>query len=167
MKLIVDLSSHFKLSLGTEHIAVAYLDLALGKNEFPAEKYAVVAVTCLWVAAKFYEIDPNIPFLGDLQKAATTRGCRRLSECTIIDCEQRLLKALDWNLNVTPAAAFVNLLFFQGVVFSSDRLSSGQAPSPTLAEEVHRKAADFLARSLEGTNTSHHPGRNRVRVPAI
>ncbi len=53
----------------TTHLAVTYLDILLqDESIFTCIKSEVLPLTCLLLAAKFDELDDNIPLIRELQK---------------------------------------------------------------------------------------------------
>lgn len=91
------------LSNTTIHIAVAYTDYLLSKQEiFSNQKYYLIALISLMLAAKYDELDKNIPPIQDYIRAANSK-IDNLTVEEIKDCEVLCLKILDWNLKiVTP-----------------------------------------------------------------
>ena len=96
---ILGLTKTLSISLITAHIAIHYMDYVLSKIDFQLQMQSNIALTCLIIAAKYDELDCNIPSCEKFIKASKFN----VSKENIHKCELQLLTILDWNLRVvTP-----------------------------------------------------------------
>ena len=116
----------------TIHHAVRYLDIIL-HNSPARSRPDLLAVTCLFIASKFDELDDKIPILKTLIKTMSTgttflsntqQTFRELSPTAaydaVVQCEGSLLKELRWDLLLVTPLHFVQAMLGMGVVFSDD-----------------------------------------------
>ena len=105
-------------SQSTVHLAVKHLDRVFSACTagIDHETYKLIANGCLMLAAKFDELDMNIPLLIDVQVANRFK----LSYEMLKAIEGELLMILDFDfMSLTPYTVLTQL-FASGVVFASD-----------------------------------------------
>ncbi len=120
------------------------MDYVLSKTEIASKMYPVVALTCLIIAAKYDELDRNIPPYDDYIKASSLEVAKE----NLIECEMHLLQQLSWNLRVVTPLIFLQLLLTQGVIFSNDSCNKSKM-DPVLAKKVSRQANVLIDAALE------------------
>lgn len=106
-------------------------------------KHHLIALTCLILAAKYDELDCNIPMLQDFQKIANSKLVMVRIDA-IKECETAILRLIDWNLKIITPIVFVEMLLTQGVVFSNDKINNGENAGTKAAKNV-KKHAMFLS----------------------
>lgn len=111
------------LSDGTFHIAVKYMDYILSQKEYHQSKYQLIALSCLVLAAKYEELDMNIPFPEDFARIAKLP----FHNFVIAQCEMLILEILNWKLKVSTTYSITHCLLSQGVLFDTDRISQGRS----------------------------------------
>lgn len=85
-------------------------------------KFDVLPLACLLLAAKFDELDDNIPLIRELQKFYSKT--RVISYDEIVKAEQEVLNRLNWDLFKLTPLHFIQNLIGQGIVFSNDMVQS-------------------------------------------
>eukprot|EP00457_Paulinella_chromatophora_P004161 gb/GEZN01004171.1/.p1 GENE.gb/GEZN01004171.1/~~gb/GEZN01004171.1/.p1 ORF type:complete len:311 (+),score=36.44 gb/GEZN01004171.1/:25-957(+) len=119
---IFEITDDFSLCATTAHIAVKFMDILLSRADagvdsakrLPQDRWQLVAMVSLWVAAKLYEV--NSPTLGDLYEAAGQFYHPNLIKAFEID----ILKRLDWRLLEVVPLQFLDLWNENGLVFQGD-----------------------------------------------
>jgi len=135
------------LSNPTIHIAVAYMDYVLSKHDFPRHKLPLIAVTCLSLAAKYDELDKNIPPIQEYIRASGSKlPATRVDD--LKECEVNVLRILAWNLRIITPLVFVETLLTQGVLHSTDLIEAHDRVSPYTAKLVTQHAFNFADLSL-------------------
>jgi len=150
-----ELNDQLHLSKLNLHIAVFYMDYALGQFSFARCRFELIALTCLILAVKYNEVDHKIPFLNDfLRVARTNLPLSRMGE--LKKCETEILKLFNWNLKVVTSLNFAELLLVQGVVDSSDLTLEHTAPTIETAKMITKYTLEFIDKSLECTFNCFH-----------
>lgn len=89
----------------TLHLAIYLLDVFMCNHTIPEPRLKLVALTCLYVACKIEENDPNVPSLGKLNgilaNAYTTSD--------FIAMEVIILTFFDWHITVPTASTFLDI----------------------------------------------------------
>jgi len=142
--MIVEIGKSLNISTLTIHISVFYLDYCLSKIDLDTKLHKIVALTCLIIAAKYDELDRNIPINEDFIKASGLD----VQKQTIIDCEMHLLEVLNWNLRVVTPIIFAQLLLTQGIFFTSDTPSKSPF-TDSLPKKLSRQIFVYLDSALE------------------
>lgn len=131
----------------TVHIAVAYMDYVMSKHDSSIESHYLIAITCLVLAAKYDELDKNIPPVQDYIKAAYSKlPCTNIE--SVKECEVMCLKILDWNLRIVTPLNFIEILLTQGVLFSEDLVNGKDFVTSLNAREIKQKAVQIADLSL-------------------
>ena len=86
------------------HISIKYLDLVMDKFEFPKEtQLTLLAICCLWIAAKLDEHDELIPSLASLKMIVQDNfNCDDFLQMELI-----IMQSLDWRLLLPTAEQFI------------------------------------------------------------
>jgi hypothetical protein len=134
------MKSRFRLADSTFHIAVKYMDFVLSQKEYHHSKYQLIALTCLILAAKYDELDMNIPFPEDFARIAKLP----FHNYVIAQCEMLILDLLNWKLKVSTSYSIGHCLLAQGVLFDADRISKEKLPPKPEHAALITKVADFL-----------------------
>ena len=130
--------------MSTVHIGVFYTDYVLSKFEPNSKLYPLFALTCLIIAAKYDELDQNIPPYDAFIRASGMNVPRQ----TITEFEMKLLGQLDWSLRVVTPGTFVQLFLTQGVIFTTDK-SNKVGINEALTKKMTRQANVLLDSALE------------------
>jgi hypothetical protein len=81
------------------------------------DKFPLVSVACLIVAAKYYELDRHIPFIEDYSRLSKAR----LSVPSLKEYERHILNWLNWDLSATPPSIYVQMISLQGLSREDDK----------------------------------------------
>ncbi|CAF4360096.1 unnamed protein product [Rotaria sp. Silwood2] len=104
---LIEVSEVYQLHRETYHLSIAYIDQYLcNTNNLPKNKFQLLGITSLFVAAKIEEIYP--PRLSDFSYV-TDNTC---SEEDILDMELDLMNALNWYINPITSISWV-LIYLQ------------------------------------------------------
>jgi len=142
-----EVTMRLQLSKGIFHISIAYMDYVLSKHDFPKVRLPLIALTCLVIAAKYDELDKNIPPLSDYLRVSITKlPTARVED--IKECEVVLLRILAWNLRIITPLTFVETLLTQGVVHSTDQVNDEKSPAMQTVMSVTRHALNFVESAL-------------------
>jgi len=118
---IFDFSDRLKLRNITVQTAIIYLDtlLSIGSYENLEKDKVLWSATALFLAAKYIEIDDNIPYIRELQKII---GSSSYTSEIFIKCEKVMLKAMDWDLMVVTPLNFTTCILSYSVLFGDDKV---------------------------------------------
>ena len=143
MDWVFEVGGKIGLSALTMHIAVAYMDYVLAKVEVPKNKYFLTATACLYLAAKYDELDKRIPPIHDLLRASLSKlSTARVED--IKECEVMLLRTMAWNLKIITPLVFVEVLLTQGVLYATDKIDEKDAVSVHTSKLVCKHALEFV-----------------------
>ena len=142
-----EINTQLNLSIQTFHIAISYLDYSLSKVNFPCSEHYKVALTCFILAAKYDELDRNIPPISKFLNASRFK-LRTSQVSDIRKCEAKILEILSWNLKVITPIVFIELLLTQGVIHDSDKTSKGKSPDKFIAKAISESAIKFAEQAL-------------------
>lgn len=112
------------------------------------QSYELVANGCLLLAAKFEELDMNIPMVFDFQLASKFR----LSYHAIKGVESELLLLLDFDLMALTPLHFLNAIHASGFLTSNDCKATGQDVSEKTLFKVKEYAYFFCDEITEHYN---------------
>ncbi|CAF0928783.1 unnamed protein product [Rotaria sordida] len=151
---LIEVSEVYQLHRETYHLSIAYIDQYLcNTNNLPKNKFQLLGITSLFVAAKIEEIYP--PRLSDFSYI-TDNTC---SEEDILDMELDLMNALNWYIN--PITSISWLLIYLQVEYDMKNflnnnnnnhslrkkrrlsLSNSEILKSSILSNVHR-STDFL-----------------------
>ncbi len=153
MQWVCEVGRNVHLSTPTIHIAVAYLDYVLAKQDVAKGQFHLVGLTCLVLAAKYDELDRNIPSLSTFLRSAGPQLLGSRAE-DVKDCEMLVLRVLEWNLCIFTPLIFVEMLLTQGVLNKSDM--AGDTPvSCEIAKRVTKRALALADSALQRTFLAH------------
>lgn len=91
------------LRRSTVHLAIYLLDAFMDNHSINDNRLNLVALSCLLLAAKMEENEPNVPTLASMNELV--RNQYPSSDFTLL--EVLLLKYFDWNLIIPTTASFV------------------------------------------------------------
>lgn len=147
---IKTLKNRFRLSDSTFHIAIKYMDYILSQKEYHNSKYQLIGLSCLILAAKYDELDMNIPFPEDFARIARLP----YRNYVIPQCETLLLEMLDWNLKISTVYSIGRCLLSQGVLFDDDRLDKQHTvPNEEYARLLTKMVESLIDSSIRGINS--------------
>ena len=113
---IMNACSRLNLTKRTAHVAAFYTDFVLNSNEYVEENYFPIALSCLYIASKFSDLDQNVPFLQDFLRVTKLK----LETVRIKEIEIFLLKYLGWNLRIATVYEIIMNFLTAGVLFEND-----------------------------------------------
>ena len=122
------------------------MDYILGKKDVDSQSYETFALTCLIIAAKYDELDRNIPSDDEFICACSSS----ITKQAVIECEMKCLLYLDWNLRVVTSIVFINLFLSQGALFTTDIVGRGIA-SDAFAKQISRSVNNLANLAVEST----------------
>ncbi|XP_046385474.1 cyclin-J isoform X2 [Ischnura elegans] len=102
---IQKLSERLKLQNTTSHLAVYVLDIFMDNHDIEPSKLKLLAIVCLLLAAKFEELDSNIPKISVLKNKLDSD----FAPTDFITMELVILKFLKWQLAHPTTAHFVEI----------------------------------------------------------
>ena len=109
-------SKKLVLSNGIVHISVKYMDLVMDKFEFSKEpQLTLLAVCCMWIAAKLDERDDLIPSLSSLK--SIVQDTYNLDD--FLQMELIIMQSLDWRLLLPTAEQFIGY-YLHNCLFDTD-----------------------------------------------
>ncbi|GMM59112.1 hypothetical protein DAKH74_057290 [Maudiozyma humilis] len=103
---------HSRLSLTTStlfqtfHLVDRYTSKFILKNT----NYQLVALTCLWISAKFFDVKKNIPSGKVLENLC----CLQYTTKQFVATEFQILQSLNWSVSSSPTPdAFIDMILFE------------------------------------------------------
>lgn len=151
MDFVKEAGNKLSLSITTIHIAIAYMDYVLSKEDILKSNYYLIAITCLVLAAKYDELDMNIPPLQDFKRVSTSKAfISRTDE--IKECEKLVLRILNWNLRIITPIVFLEVLLTQGVMHSTDLIEGENTNPRGMVKKVSENALFFVNLALRCKN---------------
>ncbi|KAG8240445.1 hypothetical protein J437_LFUL003159, partial [Ladona fulva] len=112
---VCKVAEELKLRNCTFHLAVYVLDIFMDNHEIATPQLKLLAIVCLLLAAKFEELDSNVPKISSLQSKLESN----YEATDFITIEIVILNFLDWNLAYPTVAHFIEC-FGNFVVQTSD-----------------------------------------------
>lgn len=133
---ILDVAEHFELHPTTSHAAVCYLDRIQPNEKFCLFQWQMVAVSCITIAAKYNEMEEDVP---DLHSLGGLIG-QDIPFNVALDYELWVLKLMGWKLNARTPLAFLCCYMSVGILCPSEIASHSTNLSGGHVEykEVHR-----------------------------
>jgi len=99
------------------------------------------AVTALFLASKYDELDRNIPYIKEFGKVSS-RAKYSYSEVT--KCEEKFLNLLNWDLISLCPKYFLSAILANGIIFKDDIIDKfAQRASPELLKEKQTQSKKF------------------------
>jgi hypothetical protein len=109
---ILDLGEYFDLHTTTSHAAISYLDRIQPNEKFVTFQWQMVAISCITVAAKYNEMEEDVPDLYTLGSIIE----QDIPYKVALDYELWVLKQMGWKLNARTPLAFLSCYTCIGVV---------------------------------------------------
>lgn len=109
---ILDLGEYFDLHSTTSHAAISYLDRIQPNERFCTFQWQMVAICCITVAAKYNEMEEDVPDLHSLGGIIE----QDIPYNVALDYELWVLKQMGWKLNARTPLAFLSCYTCVGVV---------------------------------------------------
>ncbi|KAI9564632.1 putative cyclin-J-like [Daphnia sinensis] len=97
------LNDKLGLSLSTFHLAVHLLDIFMDCHEIDQQQLMLAGSTCLLIAAKYVDVDSNVPKFSHLQ--SLTNHHNSIHEFSLM--EKMLLNFWKWDLNFSTTLDFL------------------------------------------------------------
>lgn len=91
------------LNKTTVHLSVYILDMFMDNHNIYPERLKLVALVCLLLAAKFEELECNVPKIADFNNVIKNQYPYN----DFFSLELMILTFMDWNLTIPTAANFV------------------------------------------------------------
>lgn len=119
---VFDMGDVLSLSNITLQTAIIYIEKLLykGKPEIIEKDKVLWAITALLLAAKYIELDDNIPFIRDFRKIIKNKS---YTWDVIVKWEHVFLKILEWDLMVVTPLHFTECILNYWVLFGDDQVS--------------------------------------------
>lgn len=111
---------HSRLSLTTSTLFQTFnlVDRYTSKYILKNTNYQLVALTCLWISAKFFDVKKNIPSTKILENLC----CMQYTSKQFIATEFQILQSLNWEINSTPTAdSFIDMILFEKTLTLVDK----------------------------------------------
>ncbi|XP_071448580.1 cyclin-J [Hetaerina americana] len=102
---IQKVSEQLNLQNTTFHLAVYVLDIFMDNHDIAPSKLKLLGIVCLLLAAKFEELDSNIPKISRLKKEMDSD----VESTDFITMELVILKFLKWQLAIPTTAHFIEI----------------------------------------------------------
>lgn len=134
----------FNLHISTMHVAVMYLDRILHSVVVARNRLQLVAIACILIAAKYEEIEEDVPTLTDMNKHA--QGV--FSPRDIQQMEFEVLKKMNWCLGTFTPLHFADYYMSKGVLFEADTMQR-RSLSGKVVRYVHRYIEFFAELCLQ------------------
>jgi len=134
------ISESLKLTHGILHLAVSYLDYVMDRFEFAKSKQLqLLAVCCLWVAAKLDEKDNIIPRLETLKKFSDTD----YDQDDFLEMELLIMQSLDWRLLLPTTVQFLDH-YLEHVIGEDDLHGGYKITAKDKAKQYIKKYACYF-----------------------
>lgn len=118
----------------TQYLAIHYMDCILSTcGSIGSKSFTLIALSSLMLAAKFDELDINIPFIMEMQRASGFK----IGYDQFVFYEAELLLYLNWDLMKITPHHFLNALLNTGVVCTDDSLSDAKPIQEDLEMVTH------------------------------
>lgn len=145
---ISQIANKLGLSARISYIAIAYFDYINSKYDYRNTEHYLIAITCLKIAAKYDELDCRIPFTEDFIIFAGSKLYPNRKEA-IHDCEMKMLSILNWSLNVTTVLTVMELLFCQGILYSTDKFDKNGKDVLEIARKLREKILLYVDNGIK------------------
>lgn len=119
---LASIGDKLKMRRATVHVAIAYLDRLFQRHVPPKEKWQMLAISCLQVAAKYEEAEENVPAVSQLSRASGIG----LTIQTVQRWEVAVLEGLGWQLTCIVPLHFIEFYLTRGVLFYQDTVAGGR-----------------------------------------
>lgn len=111
---------HSRLSLTTSTLFQTFnlVDRYTSKFILKNTNYQLIALTCLWISAKFFDVKKNIPSTKILENLC----CMQYTSKQFTATEFQILQSLNWSINATPTAdSFIDMILFEKTLSLMDK----------------------------------------------
>ncbi|SMN20718.1 similar to Saccharomyces cerevisiae YAL040C CLN3 G1 cyclin involved in cell cycle progression [Maudiozyma saulgeensis] len=111
---------HSRLSLTTSTLFQTFnlVDRYTSKFILKNTNYQLIALTCLWISAKFFDVKKNIPSTKILENLC----CMQYTSKQFISTEFQILQSLNWSINSSPTAdSFIDMILFEKTLNLMDK----------------------------------------------
>ena len=111
---------HSRLSLTTSTLFQTFslVDRYTSRYILKNTNYQLVALTCLWISAKFFDVKKNIPSTKILENLC----CMQYTSKQFIATEFQILQSLNWEINSSPTAdSFIDMILFEKTLTLVDK----------------------------------------------
>ncbi|XP_065649938.1 cyclin-J isoform X2 [Hydra vulgaris] len=149
-RLLIDwlavISEKLFLSHGILHLSVVYMDTMMEKWEFSKRSQLnLLALCCLWIAAKLDETDNRIPLISTLKCFVANS----FEQDDFMQMELNIMQSLDWRLLLPTSVHFLDLYLSNSICL--DDLHVGYKITSTEKYKVYiqKYAFYFLEVSLQ------------------
>uniref|UniRef100_A0A182MPL2 Cyclin-like domain-containing protein n=1 Tax=Anopheles culicifacies TaxID=139723 RepID=A0A182MPL2_9DIPT len=125
----------------TLHLAVYLLDVFMCNHAIPERRLSLVALTCLYVACKIEENDPNVPSLAKLNALLANA----YTKADFIAMEVTILTFFDWHVTIPTASTFLD-------IFSLDSFTQEDYNDMPKDLATEQTSAEQFARTINETS---------------
>eukprot|EP00947_MAST-08B_sp_MAST-8B-sp1_P003609 g3609.t1 len=129
----------FNLNNSTMHVAVNLLDRVLQGTVVARNRYQLVAMCCIIIAAKYEEVEEAVPTPADMTEYA--QGVFTIDH--LISMEVIILNKLKWELRAITPLHFIGYYCAKGVLFDTDHMQG--KPLVDKVPRYMKKYCDFFA----------------------
>ncbi|XP_017029614.2 cyclin-J isoform X2 [Drosophila kikkawai] len=105
MQLLQDVKRTFKLSRCAFHLAMYYLDRFADHFKIQSDKFALVGLSCLHIAAQIEDTDPFIPRYSEINRSI--KGAYTANEYKVV--ERKILRFFNFEMIRPTTASFVEM----------------------------------------------------------
>uniref|UniRef100_A0A7S4DXR9 Cyclin N-terminal domain-containing protein n=1 Tax=Lotharella globosa TaxID=91324 RepID=A0A7S4DXR9_9EUKA len=103
-------------------LSVRILDEILGRGKVNKQKYQLVAVSCMLIAAKYRETDDKVPTIEELNECTDFTYSPKL----IRNMETAILRNLNWRIGIPVAQDFTTYYVEKKLIEDGERLKDGR-----------------------------------------
>lgn len=150
---LAELGTRFQLEQGTVHVAMLLLDRLLQGTVFDRRRLQLFGICCLMIAAKFEELELNVPLISQLK--AAVGGC--YTAAAIAQTELQILFRLNWNLREFAPIHFLNYYYHKGVLFRTDKFVAQVPNERELLQNVKKYFFFFAEIAMQHYKFQQYP----------
>lgn len=141
-----------QLSSATLFLAINIFDRYSSKRKVHDERFRLLGCTCLWIAAKYCEVEENVPTISDIIEISNTSHTRRLYYATELD----ILTTLKWSISSPTIDKFVDLSLADTFFKTHQDISSMRHVAFYLAEKaLYCQSLMFISPSVVANCALH------------
>lgn len=115
---MIDVCEYFRLHITTSHMALAYLDRIQPNERFSRFEWQILAIACIIIAAKYNEMEENVPPLKRIQDITQ----QEIPNDTFLYYELWALKKMGWKLNARVPSCFITAQIELGLFSEQETL---------------------------------------------
>ncbi len=158
VKLLKYLAYKSKFQSQTLYLSIYLMDIVFNHPEFEiSQKVECYAISCIMIAAKFDENDPNIPDLRHFQTTSSNFLAQNHSKHSYLSINELrsteviCMKILNHKLNYFTTYHFLFYFLCHGVVLQSELIkkSLNEESSNTLVEDIKSLSKEILEKVIE------------------